>query len=202
MSTAAMFKSVADLRTSIVSTGNLDPAWVKKMVHPVPAVPVVKDRGAWLVEQARGKTVLDIGCTGPISKGIRAVAKKYYGVDKVAAEDVVAVDIDHRPDQIPRYEDVEIVICSEVIEHLGNPGYFLLALREHYRGKTVVVTVPNVGAYMVREDCEIVNDEHVCWYSFTTLKTLLTRYGFEIQSSRWYNGQPHKAEGIIMVAKA
>lgn len=196
---ATPFKTVTELRNAIVSTGHMDPEWAAKMLHPIPKLPTVPDRAAYLIEKAKGKIVLDIGCTGPISKAIRGVAKGYYGVDQVAADGVVAVDIDHRPDQIPVYPDVETVILSEVLEHLANPGYFLMALKQHYNGREVYITVPNAGSYAMREDCEMVNRDHVCWYSYTTLKTLLTRYGYEVKEARWYNGAPYKAEGIIMV---
>jgi hypothetical protein len=169
------------------------------MYQPIPDLPTVKDRKRYLIEKSRDKIVLDIGCTGDISKAIKLVAKKYYGIDKVATDDVVAVELDHRPDLMPKYEDVEVIICSEVLEHLSNPGYFLLALKENYPGKTIYLTVPNAGAYLVRDDCEVVNSEHVCWYSYATLKSLLTRYEFNIIESRWYNGPEYKAEGIIMV---
>jgi 2-polyprenyl-3-methyl-5-hydroxy-6-metoxy-1,4-benzoquinol methylase len=162
-------------------------------------MPVVKDRAKWLVERTKGKVVLDIGCSGNISKQIKAAAKTYYGVDKEAAEGVVGLDIDHRPDQIPVYEDVEIIILSEVLEHLANPGFFLAALRALYKGKEFVITVPVACAYAVSDGCEIVHGEHVAWYSYTTLKTLITRYGYAIKECSWFNGVPHKAEGVIMV---
>lgn len=197
--TSAKFASVSALRDAI--TGKASPEYVDKMHHAIPELPTVKDRAAYLVEKGRDKVVLDIGCTGPISARIRLAAKGYYGFDKAAADGIEAVELDHRPDLMPVHEDVEVVICSEFLEHLSNPGYFLLALKERYPGRTVYFTVPNAGAYYVKDNCEIVNGDHVCWYSYQTLKTLLTRYGYEISEARWYNGPPYKAEGIIMVAK-
>ena len=195
------FQSVSDLRDSIVSGGNVPKEYADKMMHKVPDLPVVKDRARYLVEKAKDRVVLDIGCTGPISVEIRKVAKTYYGVDQVQVEGCEVADLDHRPDLIPKHADVEVVICSEFLEHLANPGYFLLALKEHYKGREIYITVPNAGAYVMKDDFEMVNKEHVCWYSYTTLKTLLTRYGFEIKQARWYNGQPYKAEGIIVVVE-
>lgn len=196
----ATYNTIADLRSAITSHG-MPEDYVKKMLHTVPELPIVKDRAAYLVEKAKDRIVLDIGCTGKISKAIKAVAKKYYGIDQVATESVIEVDVDHRPDQIPVYEDVEIIIASEILEHLANPGYFLMALNQLYNGKLIYITVPNAGSYTVRDGCEMVNKDHVAWYSYTTLKTLLTRYGFTIEEARWYNGVPHKAEGLIFVVK-
>ena len=196
MSTAASFKSVAELRESIIG-GNAE--WNTKMLHKVPEMKVIKDRASHLALNAKDRVVLDIGCAGAISKQIKLASKKYYGVDKVAAEGVVTVDLDHRPDQIPVYEDVDVVIASEILEHLANPGFFLAALRTLYNGREIVVTVPIACAYAVKDGCEVVNGDHVCWYSYTTLKTLVTRYGYTIKDAAWYHGKPHKAEGIIMV---
>lgn len=198
---SASFTSVSELRDSIMSRGNLSPEYVEKMFHQVPDIPTVKDRAAYLVEKAKDKVVLDIGCTGLISEAIRKSAKLYYGLDKVQANGNDVLDIDHRPDQMPVHDDVEIIIASEILEHLANPGYFLLALRKLYPGRTVYITVPNAGAYTVRNNCEIVNKDHVSWYSYQTLKQLLTRYEYTIKEARWCNGPPYKAEGIIMVVE-
>ena len=196
-----MFESIEALRSNIVSKGNVDTRYASRMLHRIPDMPTVPDRARYLVEKSRDKVVLDIGSTGPISQSIRQVAKKYYGIDRVPGEERIVVDLDHRPDQMPKLDDVEVVIASEVLEHLSNPGYFLMALKEHYPDRTVYITVPNAGAYHVRDGCENVNAEHVCWYSAHTLKTLLERYGYRIQEARWYHGEPYKAEGIIMVVK-
>ena len=192
------FKSIDDLRRSIEAPGHANPDYAKKMIHQVPELPTVKDRAAYLIAKAKDRVVLDIGCTGPISLAIRKAAKGYYGIDKVAADGIEAVELDHRPDLMPVHEDVDLVIASEVLEHLSNPGYFLLALQKLYCGVETYITVPNAGAYSVKDGCELVNAEHVCWYSYQTLKALLTRYEFKIEESRWFNGPPFKAEGIIM----
>lgn len=195
------FANVTALRDSIVSGGNQDSAWAQKMLHKIPDLPVVKDRAKYLVEKAKDKIVLDIGCTGIISAAINAASKVYYGFDKEAGNNIEAVDLDGKPDSMPVHEDVEIVICSEMLEHLSNPGNFLRALKDTYPERTVYFTVPNAGAYLVKDGAEVVNSEHVCWYSYQTLLALLTRYHYKISAARWYNGKPYTAEGIIMVAR-
>lgn len=201
--TQGTFASVAALRDAITSRGGKarDPAYEQRMLHAVPDMPTVKDRAAYLVAKAAGKVVLDIGCTGPISAAIRKVAKLYRGIDRAPQDDAVAiVDLDSESHVMPRYEDVEVVICSEVLEHLANPGNFLQALRQLYPSQTFYFTVPNAGAYRVVDGRENVHAEHVAWYSYTTLKTLLARYKFEIRLARWYGGQPYTAEGLIVEA--
>jgi SAM-dependent methyltransferase len=195
------FKSIAALREAIVARGRGDPAWAQKMLHKVPELPTVKNRGAYLAAKAKGRTVLDIGCTGPISAEIRKHAKRYYGIDRVAADGVEAVELDSRPDLMPAHDDVDLVIAAEVLEHLANPGYFLLALKARYPGRECYISVPNAGAFVMRGDCEVVNAEHVCWYSYQTLRALLERHDIKITAVRWYNGGPFTAEGLIAMVK-
>ena len=192
------YASLAELRDGL-RHGQADPAWAKKMLHPVPELPSVKDRVRYLVEKVTGKVVLDIGCTGPISAALKQAASRYYGVDRTTGDWVVA-DMDVDPASLPVYEDVECVVVSELLEHLANPGWFLCAVRDKYPGRDVYLTVPNAGAYQVKGTDEVVNGDHVAWYSYTTLTTLLARCGFTVERVRWYNGPPHTAEGLIVVA--
>ena len=202
MSTSATsFETISALRDSLSGLGRLGPEYAAKMFHQVPDLPTVKNRAAYLVEKAKDKVVLDIGCLGPISAGIRAVAKGYHGVDRVPGDGWAVVNLDEDPQEMPAHADVELIIASELLEHLANPGRFLAALRPKYPAVPAYFTVPHAGGYSVRNDCEVVNRDHVCWYSYTTLQTLLGRYGYVIQEARWYGGPPHKAEGIIMVVR-
>ena len=196
---AMPFDSISALRDHIVSGGAPAEAYASKMLHRVPDLPVVKDRKEYLVSKAKSHVVFDIGCTGPISEAIRGSAARYYGVDKIPTGDTTVLDVDTNPDLLPLHEDVDIVVLSEVLEHLSNPGDFLKELRAAYPGRLVYITVPNAGACRVKDGLENVNKDHVCWYSYTTLKTLLTRYGYEVLEARWYNGDPYIAEGLIMV---
>ena len=200
MTSPSVFPTLDALRGQLVSTGTRDPAYVQKMFQAVPDMPIVTDRGKYLMEKATGRVVLDIGCTGPISAAIRQVAKTYHGIDRTAGGDWLVVDLDHCPDEIPVYPGVDCIIASELLEHLANPGVFLARLREKYPGVETWITVPQAGAYQVHAGThEIVSGDHVAWYSYSTLKTLLGRYGYTIQHARWYNGQPHKAEGLIVM---
>jgi len=196
------YATISDVRAALGRQGTAPPEWAAKMLHVVPDLPIVADRKAYLVEKARGKVVLDIGCTGPISAAIRAAAATYYGVDTVAGTGVTVCDLDVAPQTMPRHADVEMVIASELLEHLANPGRFLDALHEAYLGIPVYLTVPHAGAYQVKNGThEVVNREHVAWYSYTTLATLLRRSGYRMDLARWYHGQPHTAEGLIVEAR-
>lgn len=196
---SVVVSDVAELRDLIQS--RFDRAYVTKMLHAVPVWPSVKDRGSYLADVANGQVVLDLGCTGALSARLKTHAVTYYGVDYVAGPWVI-LDLDRNPDRIPVYADVTRVIVSELLEHLSNPGRFLEALRAAYPGVETYITAPNAGAYSVYQGCEMVNQDHVAWYSYTTLLTLVTRAGYVLEDCCWYNGVPHKAEGIIMRVRA
>jgi 2-polyprenyl-3-methyl-5-hydroxy-6-metoxy-1,4-benzoquinol methylase len=195
---SAKFASVTALRDSIVS--GIPQEYKDRMYQPIQEMEVVKDRSAYLIEKAKDKSILDIGCTGSISKKLREVAREYHGIDIVPGEHAV-VDLDNKPHELPAYEGIELIICSEFLEHLANPGWFLAVLKRLYPERTVIFTVPHAGSYTVKDNCEVVNAQHVCWYSPYTLKNLLTRYKYQVAASAWYHGEPFKAEGIIMVAQ-
>ena len=187
--------NVAELRSLIQS--KFSPEYTRKMLHLVPTWPSIKDRASYLAENCKDKVVLDIGCTGALSAGIKKAARIYYGVDNQAGAWTV-VDLDAEPEKLPEFSNVEVIVASEVLEHLANPGKFLAELIKKYPKTETFITVPNAGAYTVYNGCEMVNKDHVAWYSYTTLSTLLDRYGYMLLDCCWYNGQPHKAEGIIM----
>lgn len=168
-----------------------------KMLHKVPDVPSIS-REQYLVGQARGKVVLDIGASGLMSDAIRQVAKEYHSMDRTNAE--WCIDLDTEDLVFPEFPGLELVICGEVIEHLSNPGGFLSALWLFY-DVHVIITTPNafseVGRQSILKGIEMVNPEHVAYYSYHTLKTLVERHGFTVVEWYWYNGKPRVAEGMI-----
>lgn len=207
--------TIEELRNSLSD----DEAYRRKQMHPVPESRVV-DREAFILQRCKGKIVLDIGATGYLHDGIVEVAKFTNGITKPAtwekSEDWGAnwrtfyMDLDDiclgdkYSGQLPK-TNAEIVVCGEVLEHLSNPGWFLTRLREAYRCATII-TVPNAfseGARRLMErGTECVNFDHVCWYSYTTLKELLRRHGYEIKEHYWYSsGRARFTEGLIVVTE-
>ena len=195
--------TLADLRTSCYGRFGKSPEYVAKQLHAIPDAPVVV-REVFLLQRVQGKTVLDVGASGPMHAEIVLAAKRCYGIDRRDTEDVYALDLDDFYSPMLKFAGVELVVCGEVLEHLSNPGQFLDKLSKAYHVPTIF-TVPNAftaaGRRFLREGYENVNDDHCAWYSTTTLRTLLGRHGYNVKEWYWYKGQPHVAEGIIAVAE-
>jgi len=182
--------------------------YCRKMMHPVPAAAVVEDRIDFIVSHCRDKNVLNIGCaSGHLHSRIKSVAKYVIGVDRALNTADIQIDVDMQPHVI--YGDIvsknlpypDLIVAGEIIEHLANPGHFLHTLRQL---KTpLLITVPNAlaegGRSWLRYGYEQVNNDHVAWYSYHTLKILVERYNFKIDEFYWYGGKPLTAEGLIFV---
>lgn len=167
--------------------------YVDRMVHPIPEVPVM-DRVRYILNICKGKRVLDIGGSGPMSQMLKEVANTTT-VDRDNADICLNVEKDDLPQG--KYD---IIICGEILEHLSNAGMFLDKL--HKYNLPIILTVPNAfGNNSARIGVENVNKEHVAWYSYHTLKVLVERHGFIVTEWYWYNGKPYTAEGLIFVLR-
>jgi hypothetical protein len=214
---AATFKTLDALEQELQEMGPHSAEYWAKQVHTVPKSQTV-DRTKYLVKHATGKTILHIGCTGQLDKELCKVAKKCYGIDqqKLDRPDFRQCDLDElartvfdsgswQTETIPHFPEVELIICGEVLEHLSNPGCFLDCLKDTYNAQPVIFTVPNAMCtggmeWLVKRGRENVNSDHVCYYSYTTIKTLLARHGYRIERHFWYGGKPYTSEGLIVVA--
>ncbi|MGQ0796761.1 MAG: class I SAM-dependent methyltransferase [Methanobacteriota archaeon] len=186
--------------------------------RPEPALPLSDAKFDRIVELARGRDVLDVGCVGgeigaelarTSHARIAAVARSCVGVDVVASEvarwqaaGYEAVVADAERLRLGRTFDV--IVAADVIEHLANPGLFLESVRDHLRpdGRLCVVTpnalslnnaLKSLAGYRVT-----VNPEHTCWYDRTTLRQLLARYGLEVAEEYWQDYRRHPLTGLAL----
>lgn len=201
------FATLDDLRSQLGAPPRAadDPAYRAKMLHDLPALQIA-DRVKCFVTHATGKRVLEFGASGPLHDQVRAVAAAYLGVDREAAEGVVACDLDDVSQPgLPSFEAPDVILCGEVLEHLSNPGWFLTRLRRQYPGVPVVISVPNAqseaSVRWLAKGQENVNADHVAWYSPHTLRVLLQRAGYTAASFYYYNGTDPMAEGLLVVTE-
>ena len=195
------------LRESLAGPA-VDPAYAAKQLHSVPDAPVVKREG-FILDLVRNKRVLEFGASGPMHDAIVKVAATGLGVDRQEADGVVGFDLDDvTQTTLPAFPDgtqPDLIVCGEVLEHLSNPGWFLARLRRQFPGVPVVITTPNAhslsGLAQVKRGVENCNRDHVAWYSYVTLRTLVTRAGYTLRELAWYNGEPRLAEGLIALVE-
>ena len=190
---------ISELYQEVAAYGNQPAEWVEKMVHEVPDAPVF-DRVEYLTKASRNKVIMDLGASGSMSETLREVATVYHGVDIVPSDKPNYYQMDlEQADALPEVDGLQIIVGGEIIEHLSNAGRFLDLL--HGAGCQVILTTPNAfstgGDGFLKRGIEAVNGEHVAWYSYHTLKTLVERHGFNILLWAWYNGKPMTAEGLI-----
>ncbi len=115
------------------------------------------DRIVDCIGSCSGLRVLDLGCgDGAL---LRKIIDRYpkahlFGADIMpsktlsTAYPIGVVRADLRENLPFRRESIDLVICSETLEHLVNPSRLLKALPNVLRpGGRMVVTVPNAGGY-------------------------------------------------------
>ncbi len=178
----------------------------------------VTDRNKYLAELAQGLEVLDVGCVNHdlqnrkeghwLHDSLRGTAKDIVGLDyeaeyirKLQAEGYNVVCADATDFDLSRQFDV--IVAGELLEHLANAGGFLTCAHRHLRpGGKLVLTMPNAVClnYFVQnllKGRELDNLDHCCLYSETTLRCLLKRYGFQVESVLYYPELPGESDSLV-----
>jgi len=181
-------------------------------VHRVPAARLV-DRVAEVSALVRGKSVIDLGFVDEgrltpkrehgiwLHEQVAAAARETIGIDADAAGVARARELGFAA-HVADVEDerslaglgvapAEIVFAGELIEHLDRPGAFLEAVKQLVApGGALVLTTPNghalTNVLAGIAGRELVNPDHVAWFSWRTLVTLLGRHGWRIQALAYY----------------
>lgn len=202
--------NIYDLLPNRENCGILDDKYINKYLHDIPNTTSVK-REDFILKLCKDKRVLHIGSNGPFNYILEKTAKKVISIDNEEsdnnASNFTKLDITQKNVFEDCYHirdcDIDIIVASDIIEHLSNPGLFLDNLY-FYNCKTLI-SVPNAFAkssidWLARNK-ENVHKEHVAYYSYNTLKCLVERHCFKIKEFYWYNGQPRIAEGIIFMVE-
>ncbi len=157
------------------------------------------------------RDVLDVGSINHFFKGanwsrgwifdfLRSEARAVRGIDiarkqvraaRKAGYDIRVADAEHYRAE----RRFEVVLASDLIEHLSNPGMFLACARANLEpGGRLVLVTPN--GYCLRELYMVVsgwtNDpdvhwQHVCYFTPRTLTALAARAGFALEEIRYAN---------------
>ncbi len=131
--------------------------------------------------------------------GIDILANEIKKINKLLERDDIAADVT-KLKNIDLNDIFEVIFCGELIEHLANPGLMLDGIKKFMdKNSILVVTTPNVfyekwvrKAWKGLEGKDFLNEEHVCWYSFQTLKQLLDRYNYKEEFYSYYYSNSKK----------
>jgi SAM-dependent methyltransferase len=142
-----------------------------------------RSRGTWLhdelSEAATELVGIDLNKRGV--QHARDLGLDAFVADCQKAEEIAKLDL----------APAEVVLAGELIEHLDRPGAFLEAVKYLVKpGGVLVITTPNaarltnfLGSLTGRE---LVNADHVGWYSWHVLQTLLVRHGWAPERFLFY----------------
>lgn len=184
----------------------------------LPRVSILKGRQSLILAQCEAKRVLHLGCVDAgllherfksdalLHQKLVAIAEEVWGVD-IDAEGITFLQdqgFDHllvgdvcELDRITPLQGktFDVIVASEVVEHLQNPGFFLNSVKALMTpGKTdLIVTVPNAfrldTLIWLMRGVEYVHPDHNYWFSYYTLTNLLRKNGFRIEQTYVYSFQ-------------
>lgn len=184
--------------------------------HPLRRGKLVRDRDAFLLDAARGRRVLHVGCVDwPVTHERLSDGQLLHPKLQKQATAVLGVDIDTEglrtledalggeyssidltdptADIAPIIEfGAEVIIAGDVIEHVPSAQALLEGLRRvaQLTGARIIVTTPNSLAVrnMVNTTLgiELMHPDHVAVYSPMTLETVMTRSGLAVDDWLFY----------------
>jgi SAM-dependent methyltransferase len=178
----------------------------------------------FIKDQCAGKKVLHLGCANfPFTQAsidnemllhfdLQKTAAELYGFDfdqpgldilaENGATNLYRADLE-KLDEVPLDETFDVIIAGEMIEHLNNPGLFLMGIQRFMTPDTqLILTTVNAYCgmrflwYGLRGKSgtqEPVHPDHVAYYSFSTLSLLVKRHGLTVDSFLFYDiGREHR----------
>jgi SAM-dependent methyltransferase len=159
-------------------------------------------RADTIIDWVRGPNVLDVGCAAHVPEP----GNPYWihGRLREKFPDMAGIDISERnigflrergfgnlhvasAETFTLERRFETVFSGELIEHLANPGAFLIRAREHLApGGRIVLTTPYPFALLYQmyafmkypKTCQ--NLEHTCWFCPQTMTVLAERLGLKV----------------------
>lgn len=185
----------------------------------VPKVKTVIGRFDFILEKCKGKKVLHLGCVdeGLTEERIKSGELLHFKLINVATE-VCGVDISEKGirllqkhgvgnlivgnieqiDEIKELRglDFDVILLTEVLEHLNNPGLFLQKIKASFTSNTtMIITVPNglrlTGLMHQLRGYEFVHPDHNYWFSYKTFETLIRKNGYHIEELLVYSFFDH-----------
>jgi len=185
----------------------------------LPRVPILAGRQALILDRCQGKKVLRLGCVDAdlvqtrFERGELMHQKLNQVADQLWGIDIDVAGISFLQDQgfanlqvgdickmeglsVLQQQAFEVIVASEVVEHLQNPGLFLSRARELMAPDRteLIITVPNAfridTLLWLLRGVELVHPDHNYWFSYVTASNLVRKSGLTITELYVYTLQP------------
>ena len=143
---------------------------------------------------------------------IEKVAKELYGFDfdqagidilkEAGVQNIYRADLENLT-EVPLEETFDVILAGEMIEHLSNPGLFLRGIKRFMNRETILL-ITTINAYCGMRNViyalrgkggknEPVHQDHVAYYSYSTLKLIIEREGLALEKFSFYDiGKEHR----------
>ena len=144
-----------------------------------------------LIREKKLKTVLDLGCGAGVklNKIITRITSNIIGIDKEEAVEYCKstyklgryyVD-DFEMPSLVLSENIDLIICADVIEHLLNPDAILNYIKKYSNKKTYILFSTPERDLLRGQDCmESSKPEHIREWNSKEFKHYLENSGFHI----------------------
>ena len=160
------------------------------------------------------KTVLDVGCgDGHFLDAFRVSGARTYGTEFDAAsaafaskKGTIMLEGGLLPVLPAELNGVDLIIFTEVIEHINNPKDVLAGLFKLLNpGGLIFITTPNFGSierYLMGPSWGMITyPEHISYYTSKTLDLVLARVGFRKVEKYSENISPYRIAQFFIARK-
>ena len=188
-----------------------------RYVMPSLSIATQPDRDGFILSRCKSKSVLNVGCVGTKSITdsmhikINEVSSSCIGIDinrigldyltkfnpslELFDSDISTEDFSNSSIGSRKFD---LIIFGEVLEHMASPGTALVNAASLLNPNgSVLLTVPNafcltnVLANIIRGK-ELVRQDHVCYFSYSTIYRLLSMTGFSDIRIGYYLCKPQQ----------
>ena len=165
-----------------------------------------KSKDAIIISKCRNKNVLDVGCAGQdrnfeskewLHNRIRCVAREIHGVDILKSEikklSAMGYSIFHIDELASLNNKYEVIVMSDVIEHVNNPVSFLRTYSQCLVDDgEMIVSTPNSNRarnfiHILISNNYAINFEHTMWLCPKTFLEIIERSGLYPTEFYWLN---------------
>jgi 2-polyprenyl-3-methyl-5-hydroxy-6-metoxy-1,4-benzoquinol methylase len=136
-----------------------------------------------LARYTRGRRLLDVGCgDGQLLRTATEEGWETWGIDLSPGAIRLCQKLGLRASQTDFFdtsldeESFDVIVMSELIEHVPSPQRFLERAKELLTERGVLyLTTPNFGSLarrLLREDWSVIHPEHIGYFERSTLRTM------------------------------